>query len=397
MIQRADTTGVFQIESRAQMSMLPRLRPACFYDLVIEVAIVRPGPIQGDMVPTCAGGGQGGGHSRRRRCAACSNARSACRSSSRGDRLAMVAAGHARRGRPATACDGGVEAARRARPYEKKLMEGMQARGYRREFAEQVYRQILGFGDYGFPESHSANCAAGVCLGLAQALPSGGILCGIDQQPADGFLCAGTAGTRCARARCRGIAGGRQPQRLGLHAGVSRRFGKGRRGHGPAHRSRRDHGSTDRQGGEASDGLPLSSPSPDEPPPETPRPPRSSAPSASQASSPSTRQDGPALRLGLCMVRGLSEGAAQRIAAARRAGDYHDAQDLARRARLNRADLRHWPPPMPCRWPAAAPTAWDVAGVEEVAALDGSTASASGSRRRRRRTRRCWPTMRSSA
>jgi error-prone DNA polymerase len=82
MICRADTVGVFQIESRAQMSMLPRLQPRCFYDLVIEVAIVRPGPIQGGMVhPYLRRRGAGAGHLPQRRCEEALGARWACRSS----------------------------------------------------------------------------------------------------------------------------------------------------------------------------------------------------------------------------------------------------------------------------------------------------------------------------
>jgi error-prone DNA polymerase len=163
MICRADTVGVFQIESRAQMSMLPRLRPRSFYDLVIEVAIVRPGPIQGGMVHP---------YLRRRR----------------GDepvtypstevkqvlektlgvplfqeqvmRLAMVAAGFT---------PGEADQLRRAmgawrRPglieqFRTRLRDGMLARGYAPEYAEQIFQQIAGFGEYGFPESHAASFA----------------------------------------------------------------------------------------------------------------------------------------------------------------------------------------------------------------------------------------------
>ncbi len=163
MIQQADTVGVFQIESRAQMSMLPRLKPACFYDLVIEVAIVRPGPIQGGMVHPDL---------RRRR------GQEPVRYPSpqvkkvlertlgvpifqeQVMQLAMVAAGFTpgeadqlRRAMAAWKRKGGLE------PFEKKLKQGMARNGYSPEFAESLYRQILGFGDYGFPESHSASFA----------------------------------------------------------------------------------------------------------------------------------------------------------------------------------------------------------------------------------------------
>jgi len=163
MIQQADTVGVFQIESRAQMSMLPRLRPENFYDLVIEVAIVRPGPIQGGMVHP---------YLRRRRglepVVYPSVAVQGVLERTLGVpifqeqvmQLAVVAAGFTpgeadrlRRSMAAWKRKGGLE------PFEKRLVEGMLERGYRREFADAIYRQILGFGEYGFPESHSASFA----------------------------------------------------------------------------------------------------------------------------------------------------------------------------------------------------------------------------------------------
>ncbi len=163
MIQKADTIGVFQIESRAQMSMLPRLRPESFYDLVIEVAIVRPGPIQGGMVHP---------YLRRRRglepVAYPSAAVQGVLERTLGVpifqeqvmQLAVVAAGFTpgeadrlRRSMAAWKRKGGLE------PFEQRLVQGMLERGYRREFAQAIYRQILGFGEYGFPESHSASFA----------------------------------------------------------------------------------------------------------------------------------------------------------------------------------------------------------------------------------------------
>ncbi len=163
MIQQADTVGVFQIESRAQMSMLPRLRPERFYDLVIEVAIVRPGPIQGGMVHP---------YLRRRRglepVVYPSEAVRKVLERTLGVpifqeqvmQLAVVAAGFTpgeadrlRRSMAAWKRKGGLE------PFEQRLVQGMLQRGYQREFAEAIYRQILGFGEYGFPESHSASFA----------------------------------------------------------------------------------------------------------------------------------------------------------------------------------------------------------------------------------------------
>jgi error-prone DNA polymerase len=163
MIQRADTIGVFQIESRAQMSMLPRLKPACFYDLVIEVAIVRPGPIMGGMVHP---------YLRRREGSEpvtyASEAVKAVLERTLGVsifqeqvmQLAMVAAGFTpgeadqlRRAMASWKRRGGIE------PFREKLIDGMLARGYQQSFADQIYRQIQGFGEYGFPESHAASFA----------------------------------------------------------------------------------------------------------------------------------------------------------------------------------------------------------------------------------------------
>jgi error-prone DNA polymerase len=163
MISAADTVGVFQIESRAQMSMLPRLKPHCFYDLVIEVAIVRPGPIQGDMV-----------HPYLRRRSGEEEVEypnAAVRSvlhktlgvpifQEQAMRLAIVAAGFT---------PGEADQLRRAMgawrktgviaKFHEKLVSGMIERGYDGEFAERVFKQISGFGEYGFPESHAASFA----------------------------------------------------------------------------------------------------------------------------------------------------------------------------------------------------------------------------------------------
>lgn len=163
MMHRADTMGVFQIESRAQMSMLPRLKPVCFYDLVIEVAIVRPGPIQGNMV-----------HPYLQRRATGEDPpypNDAIRGvlqrtlgvplfQEQAMQLAVVAAGFT---------PGEADQLRRAmaawrRPgvindFRIRLLRGMQANGLSEEFAESVYRQIQGFGEYGFPESHAASFA----------------------------------------------------------------------------------------------------------------------------------------------------------------------------------------------------------------------------------------------
>jgi len=162
MIGRADTVGVFQIESRAQMAMLPRLKPTCFYDLVIEVAIVRPGPIQGDMVHP---------YLRRRRGEEPIDYPPRLKHvfertlgvplfQEQVMQVAVDAAGFTpgeadqlRRSMAAWKRRGGLE------PYRDKLLAGMLARSYSREYAEQTFERIKGFGSYGFPESHAASFA----------------------------------------------------------------------------------------------------------------------------------------------------------------------------------------------------------------------------------------------
>jgi error-prone DNA polymerase len=164
MICRADTIGVFQIESRAQMSMLPRLRPRNYYDLVIEIAIVRPGPIKGGMVHP---------YLQRRHLPpeqvpypseelrpVLEKTRGVPIFQEQVMQIAVVAAGFS---------PGEADQLRRAMGawqrsgkmglYQQKLMDGMRARGYSETFAEQIYKQIEGFGEYGFPESHSASFA----------------------------------------------------------------------------------------------------------------------------------------------------------------------------------------------------------------------------------------------
>ncbi len=163
MICRADTIGVFQIESRAQMSMLPRLKPRKFYDLVIEVAIVRPGPIQGDMVHPYLRRRDG-----KEEITYPNEAIRAVLEKTLGVplfqeqamRMAQVAAGFTpgesdqlRRAMAAWKRKGGLE------PLRDKMIYGMLANGFELEFAERLYRQIQGFGDYGFPESHAASFA----------------------------------------------------------------------------------------------------------------------------------------------------------------------------------------------------------------------------------------------
>ena len=163
MISRAETMGVFQIESRAQMAMLPRLKPTTFYDLVIEVAIVRPGPIQGDMVHPYL----------RRRLKQEPVTYPSPKLQEVFERtlgvplfqeqvmeLAMVAADYSpgeadqlRRSMAAWKRHGGLE------PHRERLIQGMLRNGYDLSFAERIFEQIKGFGSYGFPESHAASFA----------------------------------------------------------------------------------------------------------------------------------------------------------------------------------------------------------------------------------------------
>ena len=163
MIRKADTMGTFQIESRAQMSMLPRLKPKTFYDLVIEVAIVRPGPIQGDMVHPYIRRREG-----REKVEFPTPALEKVLGKTLGVPLfqeqamqvAMVAAGFSateadqlRRSMATFKFTGGIH------KFQEKLVTGMRDNGYTQAFAERTFRQLEGFGSYGFPESHAASFA----------------------------------------------------------------------------------------------------------------------------------------------------------------------------------------------------------------------------------------------
>ncbi|MCE9630483.1 MAG: error-prone DNA polymerase [Planctomycetia bacterium] len=289
MISRADTVGVFQIESRAQMSMLPRLKPACFYDLVIEVAIVRPGPIQGGMVHPYL----------RRRTGEepVTYPNDAIREvlektlgvplfQEQAMRLAVVAAGFT---------PGEADQLRRAmgawrRPgvideFHRKLVGGMLARGLSPTFAEQVFAQIRGFGEYGFPESHAASFALLVYV-------SAWLKC---HHPA-----AFTAALL-----------GSQP--MGFYA--------------PAQlvRDARAHGvsvlpvDVNASGWHASLEVGSKKRRPDD----------------------ETGGPGPAIRLGLEQVHGLGEAVGRRIEAARRDGPFRLPRDLSKRAELDRESLLH--------------------------------------------------------
>ncbi|HZM45056.1 MAG TPA: error-prone DNA polymerase [Burkholderiales bacterium] len=291
MIRRADTIGVFQIESRAQMSMLPRLAPEKFYDLVIEVAIVRPGPIQGGMVHPYL--------RRRQGKEPVTYPSAAVRQvlertlgvpifQEQVMQLAIVAAGFTpgeadglRRSMAAWRRKGGLE------QFEPRLINGMKERGYPVEFAEQIYKQICGFGEYGFPESHAASFAllAYVSSWLKHYEPAAFLAAMLNSQPM-GFY---TSSQLVQDAR---------------RHGVEVR---------PADITASDWECTlERSGNDRS--LVTGH--------------RSLPPQ-------------PAVRLGLLMVKGLSQAAAQRIVAARGIAPFGNVEDLALRAELDRRDRRN--------------------------------------------------------
>jgi len=277
MLQRGDSMGVFQVESRAQMTMLPRLKPANYYDLVIEIAIVRPGPIQGEMVHPYLARRSG-----KEPVTYPSPAVEKVLKRTLGVpifqeqvmQLAMVAAGFTageadqlRRAMAAWRRRGELDR------FEQKLLDGMRARGYTEQFAQQIYKQIRGFGEYGFPESHSASFAL-----LAYA--SAWLKC---HYPA-AFVCALL-----------------NSQPMGFYA-PSQLIQDARR-HGVEIRP------VDVRDSDWDCTL--------EPP----------------------EQLHPAVRLGLRLVKGLSWAGAGRIVAARAARPYAGVQDLALRAALDRRDL----------------------------------------------------------
>ena len=313
MISRADTVGVFQIESRAQMAMLPRLKPRCYYDLVIEVAIVRPGPIQGDMVHP---------YLRRRQAREpveypSAEVESVLRRTlgvpifqEQVMQLAVVAAGFTpgeadqlRRAMGAWKRSGGLGHLR------DRLIGGMCARGYSPQFAERIYRQMLGFGDYGFPEAHAASFALLVydSAWLKHHEPAAFTAALLNSQPM-GFYAPAQL-VRDARAH------GVEVQPVDVCA------------------SEWDCTLEHRDAGQ------------------------------------------PALRLGMRLVKGLSRAGAERLVRARLAGVFSTVEDLGRRTGLERGDLealaaagalatlsgnRHL-------------AFWDVAGVERPLPIEGAT------------------------
>ncbi len=224
MIGHGDTVGVFQIESRAQMAMLPRLKPKCYYDLVIEVAIVRPGPIQGGMVHPYL--------KRRQNPALVVYPKPEVRSvlertlgvpifQEQVMQLAVVAAGFTagesdqlRRSMAAWKRKGGLE------HLERRLLDGMRANGYDDQFAQQIYQQILGFGEYGFPESHAASFALLVYVSSwLKCYEPAAFTCALLNSQPMGFYSPSQLTQDLRRHGGIDPAGRCLRQRLGMHAG----------------------------------------------------------------------------------------------------------------------------------------------------------------------------------
>ena len=318
MLGNADTMGVFQIESRAQMAMLPRLRPKCYYDLVIEVAIIRPGPIQGDMVHP---------YLRRR------NGEEAVSFPSEAVRgvlertlgvpifqeqvmqLAIVAAGFT---------PGEADQLRRAMAAWKRrgslgslkdrLIGGMLKKGYEPDFAEQIFNQIKGFGEYGFPESHSASFALLVYV-------SAWLKC---HEPA-AFFCA------LLNSQPMGFYAPAQLLRTASNQGVA------------VHPVMIDCSNWD----------------------------SSLEPDAGGA---------PGIRLGFRLVKGLSRAGAERVETARAECAFSDFEDLARRAELDQSDIGALAAagtlqPLADHRHRAR---WEVAGIDRGAPLLADTRIAEG-------------------
>jgi error-prone DNA polymerase len=297
MMGDADTIGVFQIESRAQMSMLPRLKPRTYEDLVIQVAIVRPGPIQGGMVHPYLKR-----RARRDQGLPIAYEKDELRPALERTlgipifqeqvmQIAMIAAGFSadeadqlRRAMAAWKRKGGLG------KFHDKLVDGMVGKGYRPAFAEAIFKQIQGFGDYGFPESHAASFALLVTVSawLKYHEPACFLAALLDAQPM-GFY---------------------SPSQLVQDA---RRHGVEVR---PVDVGMSDYGSR------------LEAPS-------------SATAAAAQASAPArpARPVQPAVRLGLRLVAGLSEAGARRLLAARAQAPFTSTEDLALRAELDGTDM----------------------------------------------------------
>ena len=222
MICRADTIGVFQIESRAQMTMLPRLKPRTLYDLVIEVAIVRPGPIQGDMVHPYLrrrDGKEPVVYPKPELEEVLGKTLGVPLFQEQAMRIAMVAAKFSaedadrlRRAMATFRKNGTMH------QFGDKMIEGMVANGYERDFAERCFHQIEGFGDYGFPESHAASFAqlAYVSSWVKHHYPAVFACALLNSQPM-GFYAPAQIIRDAIEHGVQVLPPGRQPERLGLH------------------------------------------------------------------------------------------------------------------------------------------------------------------------------------
>jgi len=295
MICDADTIGVFQIESRAQMSMLPRLRPREYYDLVVQVAIVRPGPIQGGMVHPYLRRRQskeGASYPSEKVRGVLERTLGVPIFQEQVMQIAVVAAGFTpgdadqlRRSMAAWKRKGGVD------KYRAKLVGGLLAHGYTLEFAEALFRQIEGFGEYGFPESHAASFAllAYASSWLKRHEPEAFLAALLNSQPMGFYAPAQLV----QDARRHGVCV--LPADVTV-SGWDSALEPLPAGHPGARRA----------------------PHPHAPAPDAPR---------------------PAVRLGLSLLQGMREDAVRRIEAARAAAPFADTGDLARRAALTRHDL----------------------------------------------------------
>ena len=336
LLQKGDSIGVFQVESRAQMAMLPRLRPGCFYDLVIEVAIVRPGPIQGDMVHPYL--------RRRHGEEPVTYPDEAVRKvlertlgvpifQEQVIELAMVAAGFSageadelRRAMAAWQRRGGLE------KFERKLIDGMLARGHGEDFARRLFQQIKGFGEYGFPESHAASFALLVYVSawLKRNEPAAFYAGLLNSQPM-GFYSPSQLVQDAVRHGVEVLPADVQASGwdFRLEAGVEAQRGKSAQSAPLRMNPANCRGPTKAQRGKLAQG---------------------------------------ALRVGLRRVKGLSEEAGRRIAAAQ---PFRDVDDLCARAELNSRELGFL-----ARAGALAVLSghrhqahWDAAGVEQPAAV----------------------------
>lgn len=279
MMSRADVIGVFQIESRAQMAMLPRLRPKIFYDLVIQVAIVRPGPIQGGAVHPYLRRREGVepvAYPSKQLEEALERTLGVPIFQEQVMQIAMIAAGFSpgeadqlRRAMAAWKRKGGLEA------YHDRIVTGMTSRGYERSFADAIFEQMKGFGDYGFPESHAASFALLVYASawLKRHEPEAFLAGMLNAQPL-GFYGPSQLVQDARRHRVRVL-----PADV-VHSGWESRF-------------------ETVNGGER-----------------------------------------PAVRLGLSLLRGMHADAAARIERARAEQPFESVRDLARRAQLTRHDLQ---------------------------------------------------------